>query len=74
MASKGKEKPSEVAEELKSILKDSFVELSNSHVLGIVDPSERDGVFRKLWESSIDYVEQMDKLLDELKQSGRRGR
>lgn len=64
----GKEKPSEIIKALGEKLKAlEFKPISNSDILSMVNPAYKDGVFNQLWKSSIDYVEQMDKLISELK-------
>jgi len=66
----GKEKPSEIVGALKEKLRAlGFDLISNNEILSVVKPTEKDGIFKKLWESSIDYVEQLDKLINDLKSS-----
>lgn len=73
IASTKSERPSEIIEHLKKKLGElGFKELSNKDVLGTVDPEDKEGVFKDLWESSIDYVKQMDELVGSLKTGGKR--
>lgn len=76
LAREGVERPSEARKRLSSILKDrGFKPLSNNVILSLVRVDEKEGVFKELWESSIDYVEQMHNWVKSLKSSkGKRAR
>ena len=67
------EKPSEIRKKLAEIIKRlGFMHVANKDVLSRVDPADKDGVFKKLWESSIEYVKQMDALIASLKPEKKR--
>ncbi len=62
------EKPSEVKKRLGEIIaKLGFTPVTNQEILSKVNPTNKDGVFKELWSSSIDYAEQMDSLITSLK-------
>ncbi len=62
------EKPSEIKERVRELIGElRFTELTNNDILGKVDPAQKDGVFEELWKSSIDYVKQVDELINSLK-------
>ena len=68
IAGKRIEKPSEVKKKLNEIItKLGFTPASNREILDSVNPADINGVFEKLWESSIDYVEQLDALIGTLR-------
>ena len=68
----GKEKPSEIGKMLEEKLATLGMEtITNDEVTSSVDPSDRDGTFRRLWESSIDFVEQLDAFIVALSRGGR---
>lgn len=61
-------KPSEIINKVREdLVKMGFIPISNDDILSKVNPTEKDGVFKKLWESSIDFIEQMDKMIAGLK-------
>lgn len=67
------EKPSEITGHLDNNINQlGFEKLSNKDVLGMVDPKKRDGVFKRLWESSTDYIKQLDELIEGLGTGGKK--
>jgi len=74
LAKEGAEKPSVIEEKLEDFLKkQGFKPISNSDVLSLVKVDDKEGVFKELWRSSIDYVEQMHNWVLSLK-SGKKAR
>jgi len=59
---------------LKRLNELGFSKLSNEDVTRAVNPIEKDGIFKELWQSSIDYVEQMHGLIQSMRGEGQRGK
>ena len=71
----GLDTPGKAIEYLKNKLESlGFAPLSNREVLEAVNPADKNGVFKDLWESSIDYVSQLDALIASLQGGQKRGR
>ena len=68
IAGENLKKPSEIASKLKEIITQmGFTPINNDDILSRVNPAEKDGVFKEVWDSSIDFAEHMDKLVSGLK-------
>jgi len=53
----------ESTKEGKKTEKLGFTKITNKGIIDHVNPMDREGIFRDLWNSSIDYVVQMDNLI-----------
>ena len=67
----GLDTPSRIMEHLKQRLRaPGFTLVPQGGLLELVKPSDRNGVFKELWESSIDYVTQLDSVVVSLQGGG----
>ena len=68
IAGENLKKPSEITSKLNEIITQmGFTQINNNDIYSKVNPEEKNGVFKELWDSSIDLAEQMDKLVANLK-------